>query len=510
MQTISSIHHTTHTPSSVGKLCVSATVLRVAMVLCLTSFGAVPSGAEEADRPVWDPVRDGVVSSDDSGESSDRTTDLSEEPVSELSDVEERREMAARIRSERPQRVPVSEASMGSEGEVIVEGSPEYQMHFGDSIPSYYPPQESISFDVGSVCPVPCEEPRDRFWLGAELPLWWSQGHYLPPLVTTGTVASLGVLRHPDTQVLYGSKGVNAGANWGLRLDMGWWLAPKWALEADFLWLGEMTANYNTSSTGDPLLARPFTNVVTGLEDSHLFAFPATISGAISISSTSRFRGLEFLLRRTIHSGSEYYFGAGSPTTCRWDILVGYRFNQLSDDVLINESLEAAGPSTITLYDLFDTNNDFHGVDMGLNAVFRHKRFSLELMGKMALGDVRSRVFIDGATTTTAGGIVDNDPGGMLALTTNMGTYTQNRMAVIPELGVTAGFDVTKRCRATFGYTFIYWSTVARAADQIDKNLNPSYFANNGPTAGAVQPEFVFMTSDYWTQGLNFGLEFHF
>ena len=170
------------------------------------------------------------------------------------------------------------------------------------------------------------------------------------------------------------------------------------------------------------------------------------------------------LLRRTIHSRSDCRFDAGDRYAYRWDVLLGYRFNRLDDDVLINERIEAAGPSTIELYDLFDSNNDFHGVDMGMNAVFRHNRWSLELLAKMALGNTRSRVSIDGATVTTSvGGVVDNDVGGMLALSTNIGNYTQNNMAVIPELGVTLGFDITQRFRATFGYTFIYWSNLARA-----------------------------------------------
>jgi len=512
MQTTSFTHHAICTPFSAGKPCGAEIVLRVAMACCLTLFLAGFVLAEEGKRPSWDPVREGVDLSRDSSVASDSAVEVAEEPATELTEAEERREMVARIRSKRRQRVPVSEASMGSEGEVIVEGSPEYPIQYGEMSPSYFPPGESISFDAGTVCPMPtaCEEPRERCWFGAEFPLWWSKGHYLPPLVTTGTVASLGVLRDPDTEILYGAEGVNAGANWGLRFDTGWWFAPKWALEADILWLGELTADYFVSSTGDPLLARPFTNVVTGAEDSHLVALPGTLSGALSISSTQRFRGLEFLLRRTIHSGTEYRFGADNPITCRWDVLAGYRYNQLNEDLLINEGFETAGQTTISLYDLFDTNNDFHGVDMGLNALFRHNRWSLEFTGKMALGNVRSRVFIDGATVTTAGGVVDNDLGGMLALTTNMGTYTQNQMAVIPELGVTLGFDLMQRCRVTFGYTFIYWSNVARPADQIDKNLNPTYFPNNGPAAGAAQPEFVFMTSDFWTQGLNLGLEMHF
>ena len=492
--------------------------MRLATVLCLAfcatvllSGEAVSAEAERDERPAWDPLRPGDESTSDAHDQKNEATIAREDRVSESTEISEPRESVARLRSANRPATPINEVSTGVYGETqIVEGSPQYQIDFGTPSGEYYPPNESLSFAVGSACPPPVTASRETAWFAAEYLLWWSQGHYVPPLVTTGPVASLGVLRHPDTEILYGASGLNGDANSGVRLDLGWWLAPEWALEANLLWLAEMKANYSVSSTGAPLLARPFTNVVTGDEDSHLVAFPATLSGALAISSTTRFKGAELLLRRTIHSASDCRLNAADRHAYRWDVLLGYRGNQLTDDLMIGESVQTAGQTTIELYDLFDTTNDFHGIDMGVNAVLRRNRWSFEVLAKMALGNVRSRVLIDGATVTTAGGVVDNDPGGMLALTTNMGSYTQNNMAVIPELGVTVGFDISKRFRATFGYTFIYWSTVARAGAQIDKNLNPSYFPNNGPAAGAAQPEFVFVTGDYWTQGMNLGLEFHF
>lgn len=79
----------------------------------------------------------------------------------------------------------------------------------------------------------------------------------------------------------------------------------------------------------------------------------------------------------------------------------------------------------------------------------------------------------------------------------------------MPELGITLGYDFTCRLRATFGYTFLYWSKVARPGEQIDTELNPSQFPP-GTLVGAPHPQFVFHTSDFWAQGLNFGLEYRF
>ena len=511
--TLSSNSVTNVPPKTVGALsaCVPLRATLIVFIACglagvLTPWCAAAE-ATSANRPAWDPVRPGEEPAKQSAE--ETRPDKEDSPAS--NGQPESRESIAQVRAANRPHVPVQEVSISSQEQIQpIEEASEYEIRFGDPVAGYLPPEESLSFDVGTACPPLVSEPREYTWFDAEYLQWWSQGHFVPALVTTGTTASLGVMDDFDTEVLYGASGLNGGSNSGVRLDLGWWLTPEWALEGNALWMADGKATYDVSSTGDPLLARPFMNVVTGDEDSHVVALTGTVTGALAISSTSRFKGAELLVRRTIHSRSDRRLDAGDSYGFRWDVLLGYRYNQLDDDLLIQEAIETAGQTTIELYDSFEGNNDFHGVDMGLNALFRHNRWSLELLGKMALGNTRSRIWIDGATVTTSGGVVDNDLGGMLALTTNMGNYTQNNMAVIPELGVTLGFDFTKRCRATFGYTFIYWSKVARAGSQIDRNLNPSYFANNGPATGAVQPEFTFVMGDYWTQGMNFGLELHF
>jgi hypothetical protein len=59
------------------------------------------------------------------------------------------------------------------------------------------------------------------------------------------------------------------------------------------------------------------------------------------------------------------------------------------------------------------------------------------------------------------------------------------------------------------GYSFIYWSRVARAVDQIDRDVNITQ-QPPGPFVGAPRPEFILRTTDFWAQGLNFGLEWKF
>jgi len=356
-----------------------------------------------------------------------------------------------------------------------------------------------------------------RLWFRGEYLLWSTQGSWIPPLVTTsppGTLqADAGVLGQPNTSILLGNTSLNTGLRSGGRFNLGYWLNAdrQWALEASYLGLGSETAKYEDTSTGTPILARPFFDITAAAEASHLIAYPGLVQGSVRVDAATEFQVAEVLLRRALFR--QYDSGADGLDRYgyRVDILAGYRYCRLGDSLRIGESLLTAGPTTIDLYDLFDTSNEFNGAELGVSTQLRRNHWSLELLMKLALGNSRSRVFIDGATTTAVGAAppVTGD-GGLLALTTNMGHYPQNGLALMPELGVTLGCDLTPRLRATFGYTFVYWSKVARPGDQISLDVNPSYLPNAGPPVGAAQPEFSLATTDFWAQGMNFGFEYRF
>ena len=59
------------------------------------------------------------------------------------------------------------------------------------------------------------------------------------------------------------------------------------------------------------------------------------------------------------------------------------------------------------------------------------------------------------------------------------------------------------------GYTFLYWTTVGRAADQIDPVVNPTQFGG-GRLAGPAAPAFDLWTTGFWAQGLSLGFEYQF
>jgi hypothetical protein len=224
----------------------------------------------------------------------------------------------------------------------------------------------SVTTPILKAPPAP---PVGGFWVAAEFLYWSSKGDRLPPLVTTsppGTAqAQAGVLGAPGTSVLFGDD--DAADRWrpGVRLRGGYWFDPQRTagVEGQFFALGRSSTDFSLGSSGNPILAHPFVNAVSGLQDTQLIAFPGLNSGSVSTSDTSQLLGAGAVYRRELCR------------ICAWgsvSALIGYRFMRLHDALSINGT-SVAGPggvflagTTIAATDQFDTVNNFHGLDLGL------------------------------------------------------------------------------------------------------------------------------------------------
>jgi hypothetical protein len=98
----------------------------------------------------------------------------------------------------------------------------------------------------------------------------------------------------------------------------------------------------------------------------------------------------------------------------------------------------------------------------------------------------------------------------LLAQTSNIGNYSRNTFGVVPELAGNIGYAITPRLRLICGYTFIYWSSVARAGSQIDTDVNSTLLPNspNPPSGDLRHPQFVFHEAPFWAQGISAGLDY--
>lgn len=365
---------------------------------------------------------------------------------------------------------------------------------------------------VCETCTGKCCNHVDPFWMRGEYLLWTIKNSGFPPIVTTSPAASLGVLGQPGTRVLFGNSIDNEERSGG-RFTIGGWIneSETIGLETTFFFLGSRAVRYNAASDGAPLLARPFFNVVTGTEDSELIANPALpnlppLTGAVGANLTSRMWGIE----------GNALFNLWCRNSCRFDLLAGLRYMQLNEGLGIGESLfvPAGAPmlagTGFNVTDNFDTRNLFYGEQIGGRLFLNWNRWDLEFVGKVAIGINHQVVDINGRTVIVAPGAAPVvSQGGLLALPTNIGHYDRDRFGVIPELGVNLGYQLTPHWRALVGYTFLYWNSVARPGDQINRSINPTQLPP-GVLAGPAQPSYVFRGTDFWAQGVNLGLQLSF
>ena len=265
---------------------------------------------------------------------------------------------------------------------------------------------------------------------------------------------------------------------------------------------GDRQDYYASSPEGDPILARPFYNIVLDQPDVFLVSSPGLIVGNLNVSTSSSVLGGEAYLRSSIMSGRGYDV----------DLLGGYHFVRLDDDLTIHSNSMSIDPSSavavgtlIDVLDVFDAHNEFHGGELGVVSEIRRGCWTLTGLAKLSVGNMRQTVLIDGSRTiTTPASASAVTRGGVLAEPTNMGTYTRDKTAWIPEIGITAAYEVRSWMRLTVGYSAIWFSNVVLSGDQIDTVVNPTQF-NDNPLIGPARPAFAFRDTEYWLHGLTLG-----
>ncbi len=367
-----------------------------------------------------------------------------------------------------------------------------------------------------------------RGWAKFEALYWTPRGNDVPALVTTspqGTPqATAGRLGQATTNILFGNEGINDQWRWGGRATFGIWLTPDQlvGIEASYMKLESSTDSFETQSIfsqgpmTDPILARPFFNVNTDAQDSALLGFPnfvvggqvVDLDGAVRVESRATIESAE-LIRRDVF-WLDVFDGHGQ-SFLRLCFLTGYRYFRMDEDLTITDALFPIGGlfapgSRIDSTDMFETDNEFHGGQIGLFAEYAKGPWAIELLAKCALGNAHEVVDIRGSTTSFDGVTSTTFAGGLLAQPTNIGRQTRDIFAVIPEANINLTCQVTCNLKLMAGYTFIYDSNVVRSGDQIDFGVNPTQFSG-GVLIGQPRPGPLFKDSEYWIHGINAGLE---
>jgi hypothetical protein len=373
-------------------------------------------------------------------------------------------------------------------------------------------------------------------WGRADYLLWWvKNGPAPPPLVTTGPASAVspGVLGQPGAAIVLGEQPIDYGTFVGGRWTVGTWfnLHQSLGLEVTGLVLEKRTAfsAVNSDSGGAPVLARPFINAQTNTEFVAFATFPDRFAGGVVVAASDRLWGLEANLLRNEFLKSVSLRGDRPWADVRADWFLGFRYMDLREslDILQSSQILAGGvasflgntvgpPNVENLRDTFATQNFFWGGQLGSRWQLCRGPWLLDVLGKLALGGTQQIINVGGTTTLVGPSAVNGSQtaaGGLLTTSTNIGRSSRDRFSVIPELGVQLGYQICPEARLFFGYTWIYWTDVVRPSNQIDRVVNltqvpihPSF----GPLTGPVRPTVPFQESNFWAQGLNFGIELRY
>ena len=382
-----------------------------------------------------------------------------------------------------------------------------------------------------------------RIYGGVDYLLWWVKGAPLSvPLVSTGPIETThhGWLSSPDSTILYGApfapaKGGNATQPFsgfsGGRVTVGYALdeARRYAIEVSGFGVEPRKAGYeiHADQNGVPIINIPVFNTTPYTPGGRPGGLPPAEDGLPASLPTDpdRFDGNSGVFTGGVKITNSLKLWGADLTgvvnvyrTPSWEFsgLAGVRFLRLAED--LNLGYESVGVSGVyagqygTANDAFSTQNSFDGGGLGVRGRYSQGPVSVEASVRVAVGASVEVLNVSGGySVVNFQGAARSGPEGVFAQPANEGRYSSTHFAVVPEVQLKVGYDITPSIRVTVGYTFLYDSNVIRPGDQIDRNIPKGQtFQQGGNTVSTTSPARLFRTTDFFAQGMNVGLALRF
>lgn len=378
---------------------------------------------------------------------------------------------------------------------------PEGQLPGEIAAPGRYSEPPPPPYDYWQPTWMPCQTLRTNrslvlghLWFGMDIMGWSTKGVHAPPLLASGQTTLVGdEFWHDEFRP-------------GGKLTLGWWFDPNQYSGLEFHYFELDGLDIDVVNDGANL-SRPVLEPGTGANT----AVPSTASGLLEgdvrILSNLQLTSSGMIFRKLFWA-SPY---------ARFDYLVGYRHALLSDNLRVIENLVALDDipgsfnedDEIRRVDQFRAVNQFNGADLGLRGWWSPTgKLAVTSLAKVALGAANSEIIVNGFTEVDSGGSTTTSQGGVLALPSNIGSRGRQEFGVVSEVGL--GLEWLPMCqvRLSLGYTWFYWSDVARAVAHVDRTVDTDQLA---PTSGSGnRPSLDLQTTSFWAQGLNAGFVYEF
>jgi len=313
----------------------------------------------------------------------------------------------------------------------------------------------------------------------------------------------------------------------GGRLTLGYWLIEenKWVtggirdlgVEARFFFVGQRSVDFQNDVS--PTIVRPFFDVNARQDSGFVVAAPGVATGSITAHAKVDIWGAETNVWKSVDHD---YPG----TVSALSLMGGFRFLSADHQLQIgsfssyNPNLPATSAffplagNSLAVLDSFTVHNRFYGGQVGVaGQTWLAPWVLLQGTLKLAVGVTNEDLNIEGSQLRTfANGQTQAFTGGVLALPSNSGHSTRDKFAQVPEAEIKLSSRVTNHVTLSGGFSALYWSRIARAAQQIDREIDVTQIPNFPLSAGTLptnlaRPSVPYRQSDLWVLGISLGVE---
>lgn len=345
-------------------------------------------------------------------------------------------------------------------------------------------------------------------WVEAETLLWWGKG-----MSGTPTIVGGGPNAVPNT-VLGGGPDNPVGESLriGYRFTAGTWLDCDQNYGVMGRVFGLFGDEDRTTFTGQPTTGIRFFDTSPSVNNTNNYLVQQTTPAGNNTGDIVVENELDL-----VAADASFRMRLLGDGLSRGDLLAGYSFLRLDSSyglrsVVLDGILGNGIPDgTIsTRVDTFGTRNEFHGGHLGFMNEVASGRLSFALLGKVAMGNMRS-------TSSVSGSFLENRPApdpdfaanrGLFAQSTNINVVTRDRFTFVPEAGAKLKYQLG-RGQLGVGYTLLVMPSVVLAAGQIDTNVSSDHLVLV-PIDPPRTPVAKFQRETFFLHGLDLGYTFNF
>ena len=354
-----------------------------------------------------------------------------------------------------------------------------------------------------------------RAWIGAEYLLYWTKDAPIPfNVATVGLAAGTGIVGATGTRILFGNTSIDYSNFSGVRVIGGYWITSNESLglEANLFILPKKNVGTPALTGSDilPVLARPFLNTASNVQNSRVLGKPGQFLGNVQTTSGLELWGAEIgpvWRARDTGRWTFDYLGAFKFLALNETLTVADTANTLGGGVSVLQGRAFNSPSSLSIRDEFRVQNNFYGVTLGARSNLHVEAFTWSLTGKIGLGWMESNLRTTGTSTVSGGSTAPlTSVGGLYASGPSLGDFSKNQFAAIPEFATNLNVQITSHLGLNLGYNYLYISKVLRPGEQISGQVNPSFVPtspNFGALSGPANSTIPLSSSSFWAQGFN-------